>query len=117
MRLFMAVQLALALAVGGPANADVTDWCIPADDGCMGPERLTPGALDTPSGFNTCEERCDMINPVPVRDMNATLFDVVCAGDSSSRSYRMFFHEFVDANGSRQAVMIREAGPEKLERC
>jgi len=77
----------------------------------MGPEPLTP------TGFNTCEERCDMKNPIAVRGMNATLFDVQCSGDSNSFDYRMLFVEFADHEGKQQALMIGRFGPEPLVKC
>lgn len=68
-------------------------------------------------GFPTCEENCTMKNPVPVRGMKGTLYDVQCRGDSDSYDYRMLIVEYQRGDGIDQAVAIGRYGPEQLEKC
>jgi hypothetical protein len=94
--------------VAQPSSAQ--EWCIPGD-GCTGPEPITP------DGFNTCEETCSLRNPVPVRGMDATLYDVSCRGDSLNYEYRTMIGHYSDEQGKQRAFMIGRFGPAELERC
>jgi hypothetical protein len=98
--------------LAGAANAqDLRGWCFPAD-GCMGEISIGSGSYDT------CEASCTLTNPVPVRDMEATLYDKVCHGDSmvgGSMTYRIMFIKQL----SYQIRMfeISEYSTTELERC
>ena len=48
------------------------------------------GALQIKDGqFFGVENTCDLTNPTPVRDMNATLFDMICSAEGESYSERI----------------------------
>ena len=103
--------LGIALLAGlnaGGAFAD--DWCIPGD-GCTGPEPIRGNR------FSTCEEECTMSNPVPVRGLDATLYDVSCKGDWGGLEYRMMLGKHENEDGSQRAYIVKPSGPEELERC
>ena len=106
-RVAMFSAVVLCSGVGGAATQD---WCIPGDD-CTGPIPITA------SGFSTCEENCQISNPVAIRGLDATLFDVSCKGDWGGLEYRMIVGEFDDGQGNRRAYIVRPDGPEELERC
>lgn len=91
------------------AKAD--NWCLPYND-CMADVSPIHG-----NTFDTCEERCTMRDPVPVRGLNAKLYDVSCIGDSSSSEYRMMLGEYKDWEGNHKAYIVTPEGTEELVRC
>ena len=104
---------ATTLAVFGGVHAHANDfigWCF-ASDACVGPSRITR------QGFETCEETCSMNNPVSVRGLNATLYDVVCRGDWGGYEHRMLFMKYADGDGNQRALAVGPNGSEELERC
>ena len=44
--------------------------------------------------YSSCEDFCTLTNPVPVRGLDAVLFDVVCMGDLGSKTDRMMFLKY-----------------------
>lgn len=106
-RVAMFSAVALCSGAGGAATLE---WCIPGN-ACADPEPIAA------SGFNTCEESCQMRNPVAIRGLDATLFDVSCKGDYGGIEYRMIMGEYDDGQGNRKAYIVRPDGPEELERC
>lgn len=65
------------------------------------------------------ESACSLTNPVPVRDMgDATLFDVQCAGEGETWSYRLL----IMSGGSAAVpdadlVLLNETGAIAYQRC
>ena len=57
-----------------------------------------------------------MKNPVPIRGMKGTLYDVQCRGDNDSYDYRMLVVEY-QSEGTNHAIAIGRHGPEQLEKC
>lgn len=92
-----------------PAFSD--SWCLPYNE-CMGEPTPIRG-----NSFDTCEESCTMRDPVPVRGLDANLYDVKCEGDSSRSEYRMLLGEYTDWDGDRKAYIVTPHGTEQLERC
>ena len=81
------------------------------DDGWLG---CIPVAGDQ---FQTCEQNCTMKNPVKVRGLDATLFDVSCVGDSANTEQRMLFMIYRDDGGETQGLVVAASGPQNLVRC
>lgn len=99
-----ATLLISAMTVGFAHAQAQTGWCFPGD-GCTGEVPITD------NGFFTCEENCVMTNPVSIRGMNATLYDVQCTGDTASYEMRMLFKEYVDAAGRDRMLALSSRGP------
>jgi hypothetical protein len=102
----------VGLLSGAASAQSLKGWCYPADD-CMGTQ------IPIGSGtYDTCEETCTLTNPVSVRDMEATLYDVVCRGDwmeGGSISNRiMFIKQSLD---QIRMFAISENSVTQLERC
>lgn len=100
----------ILLPVLTASSMSAADWCIPGE-GCTDAEPIDG------KSFNTCEETCTMRNATPVRDMDATLFDVTCEGDSSNSQYRMLMGQFKGFDGGTRAYIVTPNGPQELERC
>ena len=92
-------------------TAYADDWCLPANE-CTG----EPSPIQN-NQYDTCEETCRMRDPVPVRGLEAKLYDVKCEGDSSSSEFRMMLGEYTDFHGNRLAYLVTPDGAEQLERC
>jgi hypothetical protein len=111
-RIKFALATALSLAFTPLAAQDLSGWCLPADE-CMGVQ------MPIGSGtYDTCEERCTLTNPVPVRDMDATLYDEVCRGDwmeNGSMTNRIMFIK--QSSDQTRMFAIREGWITQLERC
>lgn len=85
---------------------------MPADDGCIGPSRIEERE------FHTCEELCVLTNPVDIRGMDATLYDVDCRGDWGGYEQRMLFMRRGTSTGVEQAMSLDlRFGYRELERC
>ena len=92
---FIAVTFYTALA--GSALAQpfyVGDWAYPGgscifDHSASGPIRFSE------TTFWGIEAKCDLTNPVEIRDMNGILFDLVCWGEGMQYTERMvLLHEY-----------------------
>jgi len=59
------------------------------------------------------ESVCRMTNPVPVRDLGATLYDMDCQGEGERWSYR----NFLMLNREGALVMINDGDVTILARC
>jgi len=97
---------------------DYTGWCFDVEEGgCLSDDIRIEGRR-----YDTCESTCTLTNPVPVRDLNAVLFDVVCKGDWGSLTTREIFLKYPPADtdypDSQQKLMkIGRYGAEELVRC
>jgi len=98
---------------------DYTGWCFDIGaGGCLTEDIPIEG-----SRYFTCEETCTLTNPVPVRDLDAVLFDVICDFDGQWQySERVMFLKYppFDPNypDSQQKLMkIDRYGTEELVRC
>lgn len=102
-----------APSLAGAATAGEFDgWCLPADE-CTG----TPMRIEGDT-FSTCEARCTLVNPVPVNDMDATLYQVYCEADGFTPPvYRAFLTRTEAVNGTEEAFMVTGYGVTELERC
>ena len=111
-RATVAVIFSASLFSGTASAQDLSGWCLPADE-CMGVQ------MPIGSGtYDTCEERCTLTNPVPVRDMDATLYDEVCRGDwmeNGSMTNRIMLIK--QASNQTRMFAIREGWITQLERC
>ena len=111
-RITFALTTVLSLAFTPLTAQDLSGWCLPADE-CMGVQ------MPIGSGtYDTCEERCTLTNPVPVRDMDATLYDEVCRGDwmeNGSMTNRIMLIK--QASNQTRMFAIREGWITQLERC
>lgn len=78
--LFLSITLASSTFVSNPAiaqNISLNGLCLDnRKAGCMG--RYLPFRGDT---IDFCEESCRLTNPVPVRGLAGTLYDLKCAAD------------------------------------
>ncbi len=91
---------------------DFDGWCLPANE-CTG----KPMPIENDS-FSTCEQKCEMKDPVNVRDMDALLYDVVCSGEQgSSDPRRMLFIRQTDFRGIVSASIVADDATTKLQRC
>lgn len=108
MRIAVTLLTIGVISAGSPALA--VEWCIPGG-GCTDAEPIDG------KSFNTCEETCTMRNATPIRDMDANIYDVTCAGDSSNSMYRMIMGRYHDFNGNLRAYIVTPDGPLELERC
>ena len=108
MRLVRIIALAAILPCAAAAQS-YDGYCF-AGDGCTGPVPLD-GAT-----FYTCERNCVMENPVTVRGMDATLWDVTCRGDDGTGSYRLMM-AWLSVDGRRSLLAVRTDRAEFLERC
>lgn len=113
MRLWIGLTVYFIFSTGivTPTMAQSLDGlCFPAN-ACMG----EPQAIKN-NVFQTCESECSFQNPVAVRDMNATLYDVACKGDWGSKKER-YFVSFLPSNSGQQAVVVTPDSVERLEQC
>jgi hypothetical protein len=81
---------AVAVALAATASAQGYDGRYKLEPGadCTAPEGA-PGLLRVEAGvLHGAESACRMTNPVDVRDMDATLYDMQCTGDGSAWSER-----------------------------
>ena len=111
-RITTVLATVLSLAFTPLAAQDLRGWCFPVNE-CMG-EQIPIGS----GTYDTCEESCTLTNPVPVRDMEATLYDEVCRGDwmeNGSMSNRIMFIK--QSSGQTRMFAIREGWTQQLERC
>ena len=67
--------------------------------------------------YGEVEGWCRMANPVAVRDMNATLFDVTCQGDWGSRTDRQLFMLYRDKDDRERLLIVDPSGSSEWERC
>ena len=67
--------------------------------------------------YGEIEGWCTMANPVEVRDMNATLFDVTCRGDWGSRTDRQLFMLYRDQDDRERLLIVDPYGATEWERC
>ena len=111
-RFATAIATALSLAFTPLTAQDLKGWCFPAD-GCMGVQ------IPIGSGtYETCEETCTLTNPVAVRDMEATLYDVVCRGDwmqGGSITNRVMFIK--QTSDQTRMFSVGKSWIGELERC
>lgn len=111
-RITFALTTVLSLAFTPLTAQDLSGWCLPADE-CMGVQ------MPIGSGtYDTCEERCTLTNPVPVRDMDATLYDEVCRGDwmeNGSMTNRIMLIK--QSSDQTRMFAIREGWITQLELC
>ncbi|MGH1576761.1 hypothetical protein [Planktotalea sp.] len=72
------------------------------------------GALQIKDGqFFGVESACDLTNPTPVRDMNATLFDMICSAEGETFSERILIMHTEDG-----VLTVRDQGyVSELTRC
>lgn len=63
------------------------------------------------------ESNCTMSNPVSVRGLDATLFDVTCRGEWGSRTQRELLMLYRDTDDQDRLLMVRPNGVAELERC
>lgn len=106
----MRIIFFMALALSG-VSARADTWCLPPTE-CMGEASPIKNG-----SFDTCEEKCTMRDPVPVRGLDANLYDVSCVGDSSTKKYRMMMGEYTDWGGNRKAYIVTPEGTESLIMC
>ncbi|MGI9402328.1 MAG: hypothetical protein ACR2O0_13830 [Rhizobiaceae bacterium] len=100
------------LSVGCAIAGEFDGWCLPAND-CDG--KPTPIENDS---FQTCGEKCEMQDPVTVRDMDALLYDVVCSGEQgTSDPERMMFIRQTDSQGKVTASIVTNDTTRKLQPC
>lgn len=91
------------------AHAD--DWCLPYNE-CM--DDVSP---IKDNSFETCEATCTMRDPIPVRGLDANIYDVTCESDGPSKKYRMMLGEYTDWNGNKKAYIVTPEGTKQLDRC
>lgn len=107
--------MAVGLVVGSGASAEsLTGFCLDnLDAGCL--DRLIP--FDGNSiGF--CEETCELTKPTAVRDLNATLYDFVCRGDSATGGGgRVMILRQKDWNGKSTISFIDEHETRPVVQC
>ncbi len=77
--------IGVGLLSGSASAQSLKGWCYPVD-GCMG-EQIPIGS----GTYGKCDSSCTLTNPVPIRDMEATLYDEVCGGDWGSMTNRIMF--------------------------
>ena len=65
------------------------------------------------SVFSGVDSQCTMSRPVKVRDMNATLFDMVCSGEGTNWVERALFMTAVDGG----LIMAWNGYAFKYDRC
>jgi len=92
-------------AVAGPYDG----FCF-AGGPCTGPIEIRD------NGFDQCERTCVMENPVEVRGLRASLYDVTCRGDIRLIYERMMFL-WVGEGHETQLVAITDDRIETLTRC
>lgn len=110
--LFFRVVVSYIVFFPWMAQANSFDnWCFPAT-ACMGELSPIEG-----SGYDTCESRCRMKNPVNVNGMDAILYDVTCEGDWGSSTERKFFMNYKDVNDTDHALVVETDGAVELLRC
>jgi len=109
--------LLLALLVATPAAAydglyrPDTTWAEGWDCRTVG---MDGGALAIQNGtFFGVENTCQLTNPVPVRDMDATLYDAICMGEGMENRERIML---LSTPGGRLTV-IRGGFASTLVRC
>ncbi len=77
-------------ALAGPYDGTYrpdADWAAGWDCQSVG---MDGGALAVQGGtFYGVESACRLTNPVPVRDMAATLYDAQCSGEGETYGYRL----------------------------
>jgi len=92
---------------------DYTGWCFKVEPGgCLEEDIRIEGRR-----YYTCESTCTLTNPVPVRGLDAVLFDVVCNGDWGSRIDREIFLKYRDGFDREKLMNIGRSGAEELVRC
>ena len=81
--------------------------------GCTGLVEITDGQL----GF--CEESCQLGNPIAVKGMNGTLFDVQCVSDSyvGKTTARMFFLRYGTEINGEIGLIATNDGSYSLRNC
>lgn len=109
MRAFL-MSLTLGLTGCLAAQAQGLDGLCFQGSGCTGPVPITGNS------FFTCEANCVMENPVQVRGLDATLFDVTCRGDSGTSYDRLMILRTRTETG-RTVFAIGANGPERLIPC
>jgi hypothetical protein len=67
--------------------------------------------------YGDSESNCTLSNPVSVRGMDATLYDVTCRGEWGSRTQRELFMLYRDTDDQERLLMVRPNGAAELERC
>jgi hypothetical protein len=94
------------------SNAQNFDgWCFP-ENACMGSTIPIEN-----NAYESCESTCTLANPVKVRGLEATLFDVVCKGDWGSSRERMFLSKITNVHGKTKVVVISQTEATELQRC
>jgi hypothetical protein len=72
----------LLSGVGDSTAENFSGLCLDnLEEGCQ--ERFLPFDGDS---IDFCEQTCQLTNPTPVRDLDATLYDFVCRGDNGADS-------------------------------
>lgn len=109
----------LALLIAGTAATAQTgpydgDWTIGDPAACAVGMDNTNFAFRIADGqIRGVESACRMTNPVEIRGLGATLFDMECAGEGESWSYRNFL--MIDRQGD--LIMINDGDVSILSRC
>jgi hypothetical protein len=67
--------------------------------------------------YSDAESNCTMSNPVSVRGLDATLFDVTCRGEWGSRTQRELFLLYRETDDQERLLMVRPDGAAEFERC
>ena len=94
------------------ANAGEFDgYCFPATACESQPSKITNNMYDT------CESTCTMMNPVPVRGMDAIIYDVVCKGDWGEKKQRQIFARIDGPNIPLKAISLQTDGVSNLYKC
>lgn len=112
----------LTLAIGCMTVAPATAQMTPTDgDWTRGDPARCEFGIDSPDlairirdgVLHGLESACDLTNPVPVRDMDATLYDMTCQGEGESWSYRLF----AAINNDGTLTLIQNGWTSVMQRC
>lgn len=110
LQFLLAGMIGVSLPVPVASGIDLNGWCMPYD-GCSGPTPFRDGRIDL------CEASCTLRNPVPVRDMDATLYDVSCVADFPFEDMRWFVGKHVDWQEKEHVIIVERNRYYLLERC
>ncbi|WP_026480301.1 hypothetical protein [Ahrensia sp. 13_GOM-1096m] len=98
----------------GTTNAyaiDPNGMCLMENE-CMAEKSRIAG-----NQYGTCESTCVLHSPEPLSGLNATKYDIVCAGDWGARPFTAIFIKLENYGNSPTTAMITENSIEELVSC
>lgn len=110
LQFLLAGMILVSIPIPVASGIDLNGWCMP-DDGCDGPIPFRDGR------FDQCEASCKLTNPVSVRDMDATLYDVSCVADFPFKDRRWFVGKYIDWQDKEHVIIVEHDRFQILERC